>query len=103
MSNAVSNNSQEMRNWSNDVNMQSDDYDALIKRLYTLIDGFVNSEDFKGSLSNEFENVVLNQKDMFNSFSTTFRECSDLIKTTSYKIDSDRDMLSAGFKSGNVE
>ena len=103
MSNAVSNNTIGMRDWSKNIDSQADSYDELIRKLYTLVDQFANSEDFRGSLSKEFENVVLNQRPMFDSYSSTFRECAEYIKSTANKIDSENDALAAQMRSGNVE
>ena len=103
MTNTVSNNTGAMSNWSSNINAQADDYDALVKKLYALVDSFANSENFRGSLSKEFENVVLNQRPMFDSYSTTFRECAEYIKSTANRIDSENDGLTARMRSGNVE
>ena len=46
MSNAVSNNTIGMRDWSKNIDSQADSYDELIRKLYTLVDQFANSEDF---------------------------------------------------------
>ena len=46
--------------------------------------------------------MVLNQRAMFDSYSATFRECAEYIKSTSYKIDSENDGLAAQMRSGNV-
>ena len=103
MSNTVSNNTGAMNDWSSNITTQADDYDLLVKKLYALVDSFANSENFRGSLSKEFENVVLNQRPMFDSYSSTFRECAEYIKSTANKIDSENDALAAQMRSGNVE
>ena len=103
MTNIVSNNTGAMNDWSSNINTQADDYDTLVKKLYVLVDSFANSENFRGSLSKDFENVVLNQRPMFDSYSSTFRECAKYIKSAAYRIDSENDGLAAQIKSGNVE
>ena len=99
----VGNDTSQMNEWSNNVDLKNQDYEQLIQKLYTLVDNFASSEEFKGSLSKEFENSVLNQKQMFESYSNTLRQCTDYMKTTSTKIDSQNEQLTAQFKSGNVE
>ena len=46
---------------------------------------------------------MLNQRPMFDSYSSTFRECAEYIKSTANKIDSENDALAAQMRSGNVE
>lgn len=102
MSNAVSNNTQGMNEWSRNIESQADSYDELIRKLYTLVDQFANSEDFRGSLSKEFENTVLNQRQMFDSYSDTFRQCTEYMKRTANRIDAENDELAARMRSGNA-
>lgn len=87
--NIVSHDTELMRNWSNTMEDNSDDYDRLINRLYALVEEFAGSSDFRGGLSSDFLDKVLSQKNTFQRYSTTFRECSKLISDTSRKIDSD--------------
>jgi uncharacterized protein YukE len=102
MSNAVSNNTIGMRDWSKNIDSQADSYDELIRKLYTLVDQFANSEDFRGSLSKEFENAVLNQRQMFDSYSDTFRQCTEYMNRTASRIDAENDELAARMRSGNA-
>ena len=98
----VSNNTDKINAWAGDVNTTADDYDTLVSRLYALVDMFANSEDFKGTVSKEIENNVLNQRKMFDSYSGTFREASGYMKKVGMKIANDTEELIARAKSGNV-
>ena len=61
MTDIVSHDTNAMRTWSNNVDQNSGDYDDLISKLYALVDQFVGSPQFKGGLSEEFFNVVINK------------------------------------------
>lgn len=97
----VSHDTDQMRNWSDNIENQANDYDSLINRLYAIIDGFVGSPQFRGGLSNDFLEKVLSKKSAFMQYSETFRECSELIATTAGKIDSDEDALMARIARAN--
>lgn len=86
--NFVGHNTQEMRDWSSDVENCADEYKDSIESLYNLIDGFVAS-DFTGGLSGQFQSSVLEQRDRFNSLAEVLQEISDCIKQTSSVIDDD--------------
>ena len=89
----VSHDTSLMRDWSVKMDVNAEDYDALIIRLYTLVDQFVGSAEFKGGLSEDFMNNVMNQRKAFFDYSDTFRECANYIKSTSHGIDDDEHML----------
>lgn len=89
----VSHNTDSMRAWSGTMDANSNSYDDLINRLYTLIDQFAGSNDFKGGLSSDFLDKVLNQRQAFLNYSRTFEDCSEIIKSTATKIDSDEAQL----------
>lgn len=91
----VSHDTEQMRNWSGTMENNANDYDSLINRLYTLIDGFVGSEQFRGGLSGDFLEKVLSKRTTFMQYSDTFRECSELITQTAGRIDSDEEALRA--------
>lgn len=91
--NVVSHDTASMRNWSNTMDSNSNSYDDLINRLYSLVDQFAGSNEFKGGLSADFLNTVMNQKQAFLDYSRTFAECSEIIKSTATKIDSDEAQL----------
>lgn len=97
----VSHDTDMMRDWSTNVEERANDYDTLVNRLYTLVDQFVGSADFKGGLSTDFENTVVSQKPEFMRYSETFRECVDLIKQTATSIDSDEAELQSSINSAN--
>lgn len=97
----VSHDTDLMRDWSSNIDERANDYDSLVTRLYTLVDQFVGSPDFKGGLSTDFENTVINQKPEFLKYSETFRECVELINTTATNIDSDESDLQSGINNAN--
>ena len=45
----VGNDTRQMNEWSNNVDLKNQDYEQLIQKLYTLVDNFASSEEFKGS------------------------------------------------------
>ncbi len=97
----VSHDTEQMRNWSGNMENQANDYDSLINRLYAIIDGFVGSPQFKGGLSSDFLDKVLSKKSAFMQYSETFRDCSELINSTAGRIDSDEEALKARIARAN--
>ena len=97
----VSHNTDSMRNWSKDMEGKADSYDMLVNRLYSLVDDFVGSKNFSGGLSNDFKTNVQDKKQKFLMYSTTFRECSELITKRAAKIDSDEAQLKNYFQRNN--
>ena len=97
----VSHNTELMRDWSTTMDDNSSNYDDLVARLYGLVDQFVGSEEFKGGLSTDFEDKVISQKPAFERYSTTFNECSELIRKTATNIDSDEAELKSAINSAN--
>lgn len=93
--NIVSNNSDGMRNWSSNIQSSADDYDGLINRLYSLVEGFANSKDFKGALSDNFYNSFMAMKPNFLKYSSTFRDSAELINSRAANIDNNRAMLNS--------
>ena len=89
----VSHNTDQMRNWSNVMDTNAGDYDSLINRLYNLIEGFAGSEQFRGGLSTEFLNQIMDMKPQFLKYSATFRDCNDLIRSRAKAIDIDESNL----------
>lgn len=97
----VSHNTELMRDWSTTMDDNSSNYDDLVARLYGLVDQFVGSEEFKGGLSTDFEDKVISQRPAFERYSTTFNECSELIRKTATNIDSDEAELKSAINSAN--
>ena len=97
----VSHNTGSMRNWASNMDSNAEEYDSLINRLYSLIEEFTNSSDFSGGLSTDFYNAVIDKKSAFMSYSTTFRECAQLINKTASRIDSNEAELKNRFNSSN--
>ena len=97
----VSHNTELMRSWSTTMTDKSNNYDDLVARLYSLVDQFVGSEDFKGGLSTDFEDKVISQRPAFERYSATFNECSDLINKTATNIDSDEAELKGAINRAN--
>ena len=77
------------------------EYDSLVNRLYSLIDQFVGSEEFRGGLSTDFMDKVMSQKPAFIRYSDTFKECAELISSTAGRIDSDEAELKSAINSAN--
>lgn len=86
-SNIISRDTESMRNWSNAMNANAENYDALVHELYSLIDQFAGSSDFSGGLSRDFLDRMSSLKPDFQKYSTTFEECSKVIKDTSIRMD----------------
>lgn len=97
----VSHNTELMRNWSDSLTENTNNYDDLVNRLFFLIDQFVGSADFRGGLSTDFEEVVVSKKPEFQKYAETFRECAELINKTSVKIDNDEAELKSMANSAN--
>ena len=97
----VSHNTGAMRNWSSNMTSNAEEYDALISRLYSLIEEFTSSSDFSGGLSTDFYNAVVEKKSAFMSYSATFRECADLINKRAARIDSNETELKSKFNNAN--
>lgn len=93
MSDIVSHNTELMRDWTGNLKNNTTVYDDLVNRMYTLIEQFAGSNDFKGGLSDEFVNVVLNRKQFFKDYSETFNECISVMNKTANKIDDDTNRL----------
>ena len=100
-SDIVSHNTGAMRNWSSNMTSNAEEYDALINRLYSLIEEFTSSSDFSGGLSTDFYNAVVEKKSAFMSYSATFRECADLINKRASRIDSNEADLKNRFNNAN--
>ena len=97
----VSNNSDGMRNWSSNIQSSADDYDGLINRLYSLVEGFANSKDFKDASNVFFSLIILRMKPAFLRYSTTFRDCAELINSRAANIDNNRAALNNKINSQN--
>ena len=92
MGSFVGHNTQEMRNWSNDIVNAAQEYDALIKSLYSLVDNFVSS-DFTGGLSGQFQASVMNQREHLNGLTEVLQEVSECVGQRSNIIDQDEEEL----------
>jgi hypothetical protein len=90
-----------MRNWSNVMDTNAGDYDSLINRLYNLIEGFAGSEQFRGGLSTDFLNQIMDMKPQFLKYSATFRDCDDLIRARAKSIDIDEANLASRIERAN--
>lgn len=101
MTNIVSHNTELMRDWASRMGDKTNIYDEYVSNLYNLVEQFVGSEDFKGGLSTDFEETVLNQRPAFERYSSTFTECIELIKNTATNIDSDEAELRTAIQQNN--
>lgn len=97
----ISHNTEAMRDWSTVMDDRAGNYDELVARLYLLVDQFVGSEDFKGGLSADFEDKVVSQKPVFERYSATFTECSEIIRSRATNIDADEAELKSAINSAN--
>ena len=97
----VGNNSDGMRNWSSNIEGNADDYDRLVNNLYSLVESFANSRDFKGTLSDTFYNSFIAMKPEFLKYSATFRDCAELIRRNAANIDNNRSYLNNKINSQN--
>ena len=98
--NSVGHDTGAMRTWSGDINKAADDYKGLVDDLYRNVSDLVSVE-FTGGLSKEFENDVLDKRDVFDGLYQTLVDCADLINGTASYIDADEEALSARFKNNN--
>lgn len=97
----VSHNTDRMRDWSSVMDTNAGDYDSLINRLYSLVEGFAGSEQFKGGLSTDLLNRMTELKPQFLKYSSTFRDCTDLIRSRAQGIDSDEANLKSRIEKSN--
>ena len=100
-SNIISRDTDSMRNWSNTMNANAENYDSLVHELYSLIDQFVGSSDFNGGLSKDFLDKMSSLRPEFQKYSTTFEECSKMIKDTSIRMDNTDAELASRIASTN--
>ena len=85
----VSHNTDEMREWSTNIKEHDNDFNDLINKLYSLIENFAGSEDFRGALSEDLLDHALEQKEEFLRFSDTFQECYKMVNDIASNIDED--------------
>ena len=97
----VSHNTDRMRDWSSVMDTNAGDYDSLINRLYNLVEGFAGSEQFRGGLSADLINRMTELKPQFLKYSSTFRDCTDLIRSRATGIDSDEAALKGKIDKSN--
>lgn len=87
--NYVSHDTTAMRDWSNNIEDKSNDYDTLVKQFYAIVDQFVGSNEFKGGLSEDFYNLIIGKRADFERYSESFRECSKYLRSRASGIESD--------------
>lgn len=97
----VSHNTDRMRDWSSAVDSKAGDYDSLIDRLYNLVEGFAGSANFKGGLSTDLLSNMTELRPQFLKYSSTFRDCTDLIRSRATGIDSDEAALKGKIDKSN--
>ena len=101
MTKIVSHDTNAMRDWSNNMDQKSSDYDHLVSSFYALVDQFVGSNEFKGGLSEDFYNLVISKRRDFEQYSDTFKECAKLISSRAGNIESDEAQLKSMFNRAN--
>lgn len=97
----VGHNTEKMREWSTQMDSNSNDYGSLIRELYNLVDEFTNSNLFKGGLSDEFLQNFMALRQEYLKFENVFNECTEFIRTKASNIDSDDLYLQNLVKKGN--
>jgi hypothetical protein len=97
----VSHNTDGMRDWASVMDTNAGDYDSLINRLYNLVEGFAGSEQFRGGLSTDLIDRMADLKPQFLKYSSTFRDCTDLIKSRAKAIDADESNLKGRIEKAN--
>lgn len=98
----VSHNTEEMRAWANELKNNTNVYDNLVRDLYTIMQGFAGSSDFKGGLSDTLINNINRMRPFFEEYSDTFLECIKYIVSTASDIDSDTSRLKQYIENNNV-
>ena len=98
----VSHNTEEMRAWANELKNNTNAYDNLVRDLYTIMQGFAGSADFKGGLSDTLINNINRMRPFFEEYSDTFLECIKYIVSTASDIDSDTSRLKQYIENNNV-
>lgn len=91
----------EMKTWSGIMDENSSYYTDLINKLYLIIDGFVGSSQFKGGLADQFEEMVLSKRQLFNNYAETFDEAAALIRDRADYIETDTERLVGKIDSAN--
>ena len=92
MSNIVSYNTEQMREWSNKITNNNDSYFDNITKLFQEIESFVGS-GFTGGLADEFLESFQDKKKYFIDNKDIIDECTELITKRANKIDSDEEEL----------
>ena len=100
MSNIVSYNTEQMREWANKLSGNNDTYYDNITKLFQEVEGFVGS-GFTGGLADEFLASFQDKKKYFIENKTVIDECTDLITKRANKIDSDEEELMNQIKNDN--
>lgn len=101
MSEIVSHNTEAMRDWASVVNENTNLYSQKIEALYSLINQFVGSPDFKGGLSTDFENQVIDLRPKFEEYAQVIEECVDIIKERATIIDDVESELDSSIRGEN--
>ena len=101
MNGTVGHNTEEMRNWSGDINNAAAEYESLIGGIYNAVDRFVAS-DFTGGMSSHLEEQILSQRDNFQKLSECLQEFSKMMSDTSANIDEDEEYLKQKIQSSDI-
>lgn len=101
MSEIISHNTEAMRDWATVVTENSNLYSDQIEALYSLVDQFAGSPDFKGGLSTDFENQVIDLKPKFEEYAQVIEECVEIIKERATVIDDVESELDSSLKREN--
>ena len=92
MANVVSYNSEEMRNWANNVLRSNDSYYDNVKNLFDEVESFIGT-GFTGDLADDFLASFQEKKRYFVENKDIIDECANLIFQRADKIESDEQEL----------
>ena len=100
MSNFVSYNTEEMRNWSNNMSENVNAYFDNISKLYLEVESFIGS-GFTGGLADEFLTQFQDKKKYFIENKDVIEECANYISEHAGKIEDDEQELISRIKNDN--
>jgi len=97
----VSHSTEAMNNWAKTRESDAEDFDTMVNELYSLIDQFVGTDEFRGGLAEDLRNNLDSYKSEFRKYSTTFREASDVMKKNANKIETNDAMHKRNINAAN--
>lgn len=98
----VSHNVSEIYNSAKQYEEHASSYDVLIGNLYSLIEELTSDQVFKGGLSMEFKNDVLDKKQKFYSYSSTFRDAAEILNKRGHNIEDATMQMSSKIRNSSI-